>query len=131
MNTTTHLLRMGFCIMTLTIYHNPRCKKSREAIQYLEEKGVSFYIIKYLEQSFDKNTLGEILKKIDKKPSEILRKNEVLWKEEYASKNLSEDQILQLLVEQPKLIERPIVTTTDKGVLARPIENLIEFLNKF
>ena len=116
--------------MTLTVYHNPRCRKSREAIQYLEDKGLSFDIVKYLEQSFDKNTLGEVLKKIDKKPSEILRKNEVLWKKEYASKDFSEDQILQLLVEQPKLIERPIVTTTDKGVLARPIENLMEFLNK-
>ena len=116
--------------MTLTVYHNPRCRKSREAIQYLEDKGLSFDIVKYLEQSFDKNTLGEVLKKIDKKPSEILRKNEVLWKKKYASKDLSEDQIIQLLVEQPKLIERPIVTTTDKGVLARPIENLMEFLNK-
>tara|TARA_Y100000389_G_scaffold183164_1_gene200373 strand:+ start:668 stop:1021 length:354 start_codon:yes stop_codon:yes gene_type:complete len=116
--------------MTLTVYHNPRCRKSREAIQYLEDKGLSFDIVKYLEQSFDKNTLGEVLKKIEKKPSEILRKNEVLWKKEYASKDLSEDQILQLLVEQPKLIERPIVTTTDKVVLARPIENLMEFLNK-
>ena len=116
--------------MTLTVYHNPRCRKSREVIQYLEDKGVSFDIIKYLEQSFDKNTLGEVLKKIDKKPSEILRKNEVLWKQKYAPINLSEEQILQLLVEQPKLIERPIVTTTDKGVVARPIENLMEFLNK-
>ena len=116
--------------MTLTVYHNPRCRKSREAVQYLEDKGLSFDIVKYLEQSFDKNTLGEVLKKIEKKPSEILRKNEVLWKKEYASKDFSEDQILQLLVEQPKLIERPIVTTTDKGVLARPIENLMEFLNK-
>jgi arsenate reductase len=116
--------------MTLTVYHNPRCRKSREAVQYLEDKGLSFDIVKYLEQSFDKNILGEVLKKIEKKPSEILRKNEVLWKKEYASKDFSEDQILQLLVEQPKLIERPIVTTTDKGVLARPIENLMEFLNK-
>lgn len=116
--------------MTLTVYHNPRCRKSRDAIQYLEDKGLSFDIVKYLEQSFDKNTLGEVLKKINKKPSEILRKNEVLWKKEYASKDLSEDQILQLLADQPKLIERPIVTTTDKGVLARPIENLMEFLNK-
>ena len=116
--------------MTLTVYHNPRCRKSREAIQYLEDKGLSFDIVKYLEHSFDKNTLGEVLKKIEKKPSEILRKNEVLWKKEYASKDFSEDQILQLLVEKPKLIERPIVTTTDKGVLAQPIENLMEFLNK-
>ena len=74
--------------------------------------------------------MSERLEKIEKKPSEILRKNEVLWKKEYADKNLSEDQILQLLVDLPKLIERPIVTTTNMGVLARPIENLIEFLNK-
>tara|TARA_B100001175_G_scaffold316738_1_gene331461 strand:- start:1289 stop:1642 length:354 start_codon:yes stop_codon:yes gene_type:complete len=116
--------------MTLTIYHNTRCRKSREALQYLEDNGFSFDIVKYIEQSFDKNTLGEVLKKINKKPSEILRKKEVLWKKEYASKDLTEDQILQLLVEQPKLIERPIIISSDKGVLARPIENLMEFLNK-
>ena len=116
--------------MSLTVHHNPRCRKSREVIQYLKQNDLSFEIVKYLDQSFDKNTLSDVLKKIDRKPSEILRKNEVLWKKEYASKNLSEDEILELLVKQPKLIERPIVTTTDKGVLARPIENLMEFLNK-
>ena len=116
--------------MRLNVYHNPRCRKSREVLKYLVDKGVSFNIIKYLEEPFNKNTLVELLEKIEKKPSEILRKNEVLWKKEYADKNLSEDQILQLLVDQPKLIERPIVTTTNMGVLARPIENLIEFLNK-
>ena len=116
--------------MSLTVYHNPRCRKSREVVQYLEQNDLSFEIVKYLDQSFDKNTLGDVLKKIDRKPSEILRINEALWKKEYADKNLSEDQILQLLVDQPKLIERPIVTTTNMGVLARPIENLIEFLNK-
>lgn len=114
--------------MSLTVYHNPRCRKSREAIQYLEEEGVYFEIVKYLEQPFDEITLAEVLKKIERKPSEILRKNEVIWKKEYASKDLSEDQILKLLVEHPKLIERPIVTSAKKGVLARPLENLIEFL---
>ena len=121
---------MGFFIMSLTIYHNPRCRKSREAIRFLEEKGVSFNIVKYLDQYFDVNSLGEVLKKIDMKPSEILRRNEILWKKEYDCKNLSEDQILELLVEQPRLIERPIVTVGNKGVLARPIESLIEFLNQ-
>ena len=114
--------------MSLTLYHNPRCRKSREAFQYLEENNLSFEIVKYLEHSFDKNTLSDVLKKIDRKPSEILRKNEVLWKNQYASKNLSEDKILELLVNEPKLIERPIVTAANKGVLARPIENLIDFL---
>lgn len=116
--------------MTLTVYHNPRCRKSREAIQYLEDKGVSFDIIKYLEQSFDKNTLDQVLKKIDMKPSEILRKNETLWKKEFSSKKWSEEQILNLLVEHPNLIERPIVTHSTSGVLARPLENLIEFLQQ-
>tara|TARA_B100001079_G_scaffold247439_1_gene236731 strand:+ start:163 stop:531 length:369 start_codon:yes stop_codon:yes gene_type:complete len=121
---------MGFFIMSLTIYHNPRCRKSREAIRFLEEKGVSFNIVKYFDQPFDVNSLGEVLKKIDMKPSEILRRKEILWKKEYDCKNLSEDQILELLVEQPRLIERPIVTVGNKGVLARPIESLIEFLNQ-
>ena len=121
---------MGFFIMSLTIYHNPRCRKSREAIRFLEEKGVSFNIVKYFDQPFDVNSLGEVLKKIDMKPSEILRRKEILWKKEYDCKNLSEDQILELLVEQPRLIERPIVTVGNKGVLARPIESLIEFINQ-
>ena len=116
--------------MSLTIYHNPRCRKSREAIQYMEGRGVSFKIVKYLDQLFDLNTLGEVLKKIDMKPSEIVRRNEILWKKDYDGNNLSEDQILKLLVDQPRLIERPIVTLGNKGVLARPIESLIEFLNQ-
>ena len=116
--------------MSITIYHNPRCRKSREAVQYMEGRGVSLKIVKYLDQLFDVNSLGEVLKKIDMKPSEILRRNEVLWKKVYDGNNLSEDQILKLLVEQPRLIERPIVTLGNKGVLARPIESLIEFLNQ-
>ena len=116
--------------MSITIYHNPRCRKSREAVQYMEGRGVSLKIVKYLDQLFDVNSLGEVLKKIDMKPSEIVRRNEVLWKKVYDGNNLSEDQILKLLVEQPRLIERPIVTLGNKGVLARPIESLIEFLNQ-
>ena len=116
--------------MSLTIYHNPRCRKSREAVQYMEGRGVSLKIVKYLDQLFDVNSLGEVLKKIDRKPSEIVRRNEILWKKEYDGNNLSEDQILKLLVDQPRLIERPIVTLGNKGVLARPIESLIEFLNQ-
>ena len=116
--------------MSLTIYHNPRCRKSREAIQYMEGRGITLKIVKYLDQLFDVNSLGEVLKKIDMKPSEIVRRNEILWKKEYDGNNLSEDQILKLLVDQPRLIERPIVTLGNKGVLARPIESLIEFLNQ-
>jgi arsenate reductase (glutaredoxin) len=116
--------------MEFIIYHNPRCRKSREALQYLEEEGKTIETVKYLEHSFNPKTLREVLTKIGRKPSEIIRKNESLWKQEYASKNLTEEEILKLLIEHPKLIERPIVIHSDSGVLARPLENLIEFLKK-
>ena len=71
--------------MEFTIYHNPRCRKSREALQYLEEKATEYQTVKYLEDLFDKKTLGDVLKKIKLNPSDIVRKNETLWKKEYAS----------------------------------------------
>ena len=80
--------------MSLTVYHNPRCRKSREAVHYLEEKGKDFEIVKYLEQPFDRDTLREVLNKINKKPLEIIRKNETLWKKEFSSKQWSEDCLL-------------------------------------
>lgn len=115
--------------MSLTVYHNPRCRKSREVVQYLEELKIPFEIIKYHQQVFDKKTLQEILNKTKMKPSDILRKNEILWKKEFSPKKPSEEQILKLLVEHPNLIERPIVTHSTSGVLARPLGNLIEFLH--
>ena len=114
--------------MEFTLYHNPRCKKSREALQFLEEKGIRFKTVKYLDQKLDPKALAAILSKINLKPSEILRKNELLWKKDFSSKNLNEDQILQLLIENPKLIERPIVTGPESGVLARTLENLVDFI---
>ena len=75
--------------MEFTIYHNPRCRKSREALQYLEEKAAEYQTVKYLEDLFDKKTLGDVLKKIKLNPSDIVRKNETLWKKEYASQYLT------------------------------------------
>lgn len=116
--------------MEFTLYHNPRCKKSREVFQYLKEKGILFETVKYLDKKLDPKALAAILSKINLKPSEILRKNELLWKKDFSSKNLSEDQILKLLVDNPKLIERPIVTSPESGVLARSLENLVDFLKE-
>ena len=66
--------------MRLTIYHNPRCRKSREALQLLEKKNIKFKVVKYLDQNFDKQSLSKLLDIIGKKPSDTLRKNEVIWK---------------------------------------------------
>lgn len=116
--------------MKFTIYHNPRCRKSREALQLLEEKNIKFKVVKYLEQNFDKQSLRKVLDIIGKKPSDTLRKNEEIWKKQLNGKNIGEDEILELMIQYPKLIERPIIVHENKGVLARPLENLIDFINK-
>ena len=110
------------------IYHNPRCRKSREALLLLEDLGLKFLVINYLTEPLSKSKLQEILVKIKLKPSQLIRKNEADWKAVPNRNELTQDQILDVLVEFPKTIERPIVTYKDKGVLARPIENLISLL---
>ena len=117
--------------MKFTIYHNPRCRKSREALQLLKEKNIKFKVVKYLDQNFDKQSLGKVLDIIGKKPSDALRKNEEIWKKQLNSKNISEDEILELMIQHPKLIERPIVVYGNKGVIARPLENLMDFIDKY
>ena len=114
--------------MEITIYHNPRCRKSREAVQHLEEHNINFEVVKYLEDKLNEKELSDILAKVGKKPSEVLRKNETLWKTEFKNKNLEEREILIVLVKYPKLIERPIIISDDTGVIARPLENLVEFI---
>jgi arsenate reductase len=112
----------------LTIYHNPRCKKSREAYQYLSEKGISFKVVEYLKEPLTLEELKRILKQLNIKPSQLVRKNEAEWKALPRRNELTEDQILKVMVAFPKTIERPIVTSHEKGILARPIENLFSFL---
>tara|TARA_A100000164_G_C21643907_1_gene647125 strand:+ start:60 stop:410 length:351 start_codon:yes stop_codon:yes gene_type:complete len=112
----------------LKIYHNPRCRKSREALKLLKKENLDFEVILYLENPLNFDDLKKILVKINLNPSAILRKNEKEWKTLPNRDSLSEDEILLALVSFPKLIERPIVVSNDNGVLARPIENLKEFL---
>ena len=117
--------------MKFTIYHNPRCRKSREALQLLEEKNLKFNVVKYLEQNFDKKSLGKVLDIIGKKPSDVLRKNEEIWKKQLNVENIGEDEILDLMIQYPKLIERPILVCGNKGVIARPLENLMDFISNY
>ena len=116
--------------MKYTIYHNPRCKKSRDALQLLKKKKIKFKVINYLKELFDEQSLEKILDVIGKKPSEALRKNEEIWKKQFSSKNIGEKEILKLMIQHPKLIERPIVISGNKGVIARPLENLMDFFAK-
>jgi len=108
--------------MSITVYHNPRCSKSRCALDYLKEKNIEFDVVEYLKETPDAGTLKTLLDKMGKKPEDILRKGEAIFKEKYKGKTLSDDEWIQAMVENPKLIERPIVVNGDKAVIARPTE---------
>lgn len=114
--------------MSIKIYHNPRCSKSRCGIDYLKEKNVEFEVVEYLTDVPTAETLKDLLAKMGKKPEEILRKNEAIFKEKYKGKELSDDEWIQAMIENPKLIERPIVVNGDKAVIARPTECIDEIL---
>lgn len=110
----------------LKIYHNPRCRKSREGLAILEESAQDFEIVKYLDTPPSYLELAAILGKLNLKPIELVRKNEAIWKEQFKGKELSDEEIIQAMVDHPKLIERPIVVKNNEAVLGRPPENISE-----
>ncbi|MFT5384922.1 MAG: arsenate reductase [Saprospiraceae bacterium] len=112
----------------MKIYHNPRCAKSRETLALLKSKGQDPEIVLYLETPPTAQELKAILKKLRLKPEQLLRKSEAIFKEQYKGKMLSDDQWIKVMLENPKLIERPIVVQGNKAVLGRPPENILEFL---
>ncbi len=106
----------------LKIYHNPRCKKSCECLKYLQDKGVDITIIKYLKKGLTRAEIKEILLKLNKKPYEIIRTQEEYYKKELKGKKFNEDEWIQILIENPKLLQRPIVIGKYKAVIAQPPE---------
>ena|SRR5690554_6272625 len=112
----------------LTIYHNPRCSKSREGVQFLEENNIDFQVVKYLNEPLSESELKEIIGKLGIKPIELVRTKEEIWKKNYKDKSLTDDEIIKAMLENPRLIERPIVVNGDKAVIARPfslIKNIL------
>ena len=112
----------------ITIYHNPRCTKSREGLCEIENLNKSFTIRKYLDEPFTKNELKEVIKKLNIKPLELVRTKESIWIVNYKGKQLTDEEIIDALLSHPKLIERPIVVIGNKAVIARPKEKINELL---
>lgn len=111
-----------------TLYHNPRCSKSRQALQLLEEKGETINVVKYLEDIPSKQELKQIIELLGIKPIELVRTQEKEWKENFKDKDLSDEQIIDAMIKNPKLIERPIAVKGTKAVIGRPPENILELL---
>lgn len=112
----------------ITIYHNPRCGKSRDCLAFLETSDKKFEIIKYLETPLTFNELEEIIRKLKINPIELIRKNETIWKENFKGKELTDSEIIQTMVDYPILMERPIVVYNDKAIIARPLEKINEII---
>lgn len=106
----------------MKIYHNPRCSKSRQGLAILEESKQPFEIVKYLETTLTKTELTNLIKLLAIKPIDLVRKNETIWKTEFKGKNLSDNEIIDAMVNNPRLIERPIVVKNDKAIIGRPPE---------
>lgn len=113
-----------------TIYHNPRCSKSRQTLELLQARGIEPDVVLYLERSLTKKLLKDLLKKLRISARELLRRSEEEYKSlNLADANLGDDELLAAMIAHPKLIERPIVVRGDRACLGRPPENVLELLD--
>lgn len=113
----------------LTLYHNPRCSKSRGALELLEARGLTPTIIRYLETPPDAAQLRDLLRKLKIGARGLLRTGEEEYKTlNLADTGLSDEQLIAAMAAHPKLIERPILVVGDKAVIGRPPENILEIL---
>ena len=112
----------------IRIYHNPRCRKSRETLEIIRNQGYEPEIIEYLKDPPTVSELKNLLDKMNMKPAEIIRKGEDLFRSNFKGKKMSDEEWLNVLVKNPKLIERPIVVSGDRVVLGRPPEKVREIL---
>ncbi|QTH64100.1 arsenate reductase (glutaredoxin) [Psychrosphaera ytuae] len=115
--------------MSISILHNPRCSKSRQTLQLLQEKGIEPEVIEYLKTPPSAAELKSIITKLGIDTRDLFRKKEAEYKETGANdESLTEQQLLDIMVATPKLIERPIVINGDKAVIGRPPENVLDII---
>lgn len=113
----------------VTIYHNPRCSKSRQTLALLEERGIKPNVVRYLETPPDAHTLKSLLDMLDMDARSLMRRKEAPFKElKLADASLSEDQLIAAMVANPVLIERPIVVSGNRAAVGRPPENVLDIL---
>ncbi len=115
--------------MTVTIFHNPRCSKSRQTLALLEEKGITPTVVEYLKEPPTAEELTDILAKLDMAPRDLMRKKEAPYKDNnLGDDSLSKDALIAAMVDNPVLIERPIVLANGKAAIGRPPEDVLAIL---
>jgi len=113
----------------IQIYHNPRCGKSRNCLAFIDQTKEEYEIIPYLTETPSFNDLKELLKKLDLNPNELIRTKEKIWIDTYKGKNLTNDEVIQAMVDNPILIERPIVIKDGKAIIGRDLDKVASFLD--
>ena len=112
----------------MKIYHNPRCSKSRNTLSIIQEMGNEVEIIEYLNSPPTAKELEVILEMLNIQPIELIRKNEIIWRENYRGKQMRDDEIINAMRENPKLIERPIVVKNGQAIIGRPPKKVLDLL---
>lgn len=113
----------------ITVYHNPRCSKSREGLALVQSSGKDFFVREYLKTPLSEDELQKLIEKLGISPRDLVRANEEIWKKEFKNKELSSEDIMSALIKYPKLIERPIIENEDKAVVGRPSSKISELLS--
>lgn len=112
----------------INIYHNPRCRKSREGLEILKKSGENYTVREYLKEPLSESEIESLLFKLNMTPIQLVRKNENVWKENYKDRDLSDGELISIMAENPKLIERPVVEKDNIAVVGRPTSNIEDIL---
>ncbi len=112
----------------ITVWHNPKCSKSREALKLVEEKGGAHDVVRYLDAPPSRDEIVELLKKLGISARELMRTKEELYKELGLAEVSDEAKLIDALAEHPRLIERPVLIEGNRAVIGRPVEKVVEFL---
>ena len=115
--------------MKVKIYHNTRCSKSRKALALIKSKASKVEIIEYLKNPLSFKEIKLLLSLLNITPLDLIRTQESIWKEKYNGNKMNDDEIINAVVQNPKLMERPIVTTNKKAIIGRPPENVLNLFN--
>jgi len=108
----------------MKIYHNPRCRKSRETLNIIQNHGIEPEVVLYLETPPSRQEIREVLAKLHMRAEDLVRKEEKLYKDEYKDRQLSEEEWVNILADNPKLIQRPVVINGKKAIIGRPPESV-------
>lgn len=112
----------------LKIYHNPSCKKSRAGLLFLQESGQAFETVEYLKKPLTESELERLLVKLHLHPSEVIRTQEAYYKQHLKGKKFEDHELIRIIVQNPKLLQRPVIESVYKAVIGDPVENIIPLL---